>query len=177
MKHVMVDIETLADTNNAVIVSIGAVKFDIISGETGDTFYETVDIDSCLKAGFEVTGGTIKWWMKQSDGARREFGKEGIHIALALQKLATFLQDDDYAMWSNGLRFDIAILENAYRRLELVVPWNHRKEMDVRTLVQFAPEIKSVVCNTWNDISHHALNDCKKQIKYCSQTYNKIIKH
>jgi len=174
MKHVMVDIETLADTNNAVIVSIGAVKFDIESGETGDTFHETVDIDSCLKAGFEVTGGTIKWWMRQSDGARREFQKDGIHIAEALQKMATFLQDNDYSMWSNGLRFDIAILENAYRRLDLVVPWNHTKEMDVRTLVQFAPEIKNVVCNTWHLISHHPVDDCKKQIKYCSQTYNKI---
>ena len=161
---------------NGSLKIIKTQENDIISGETSDIFYETIDIDSCLKAGFEVTGGTIKWWMRQNDGARREFQKEGVHIAKALQNFAGYLKEEDYSMWSNGSRFDIAILENAYRRLELAVPWNHRKEMDVRTLVQFAPEIKNAVCNTWNLISHHAVDDCKKQIKYCSETYNKIIK-
>jgi hypothetical protein len=34
----MVDIETLSHKSNGVIISIGAVKFDMISGKIGDRF-------------------------------------------------------------------------------------------------------------------------------------------
>jgi len=172
--NIMIDIETLADTNNAVIVSIGAVRFDIETGKTfGDDFYKIVNIDSCLKNGFEVTGGTIRWWMDKSDGARSIFKKDGIHIALALHQLGEFIKKDDI-VWSNGLRFDVAILENAYRKLELPVPWQHRNERDVRTLVSFNPKIKSDVVNTWNKVLHNAIDDCYMQIKYCTQIHKTI---
>lgn len=174
MKHVMVDIETLADTNNAVIVTIGAVKFDIETGETGSRFYRIVDIDSCLKAGFEVTGGTIKWWMTNSEESRKEMAKHGQHINAVLNDFSEFLEDEDYHIWANGLRFDTAILENAYRRLDKKVPWNHRKEMDVRTLVAFAPEFKAEAVKNWKETLHNAIDDCLLQIQYCSRTYNKL---
>ena len=38
MKDIMLDLETLSLDNNAVVVSIGAVKFDLATGETGETF-------------------------------------------------------------------------------------------------------------------------------------------
>ena len=120
-----------------------------------------------------MTGGTIKWWMSKSEDARREFSKPGRDIIDALTELSYFLEGD-YSMWSNGLRFDIAILENAYRKLDIKVPWNHRKEMDVRTLVSFAPEFKEESVKAWNKTLHNALDDCLLQIEYCSCTYNKL---
>jgi hypothetical protein len=170
----MVDIETLADTNNAVIVTIGAVKFDIETGETGKQFYKNIDIDSCLDAGFEVTGGTIRWWMTNSEEARKEMAANGVHILDALYDFGQFLKDEDYHIWANGLRFDTAILENAYRRLKLPVPWNHRNEMDVRTLVAFAPEIKKEIVKNRINVRHNAIDDCLTQIEYCTKTYNKL---
>jgi len=44
MKHVMVDLETLSLNNNAVVVSISAVEFDLETGELGKTFEEGIDI-------------------------------------------------------------------------------------------------------------------------------------
>jgi len=174
MKHVMLDIETLADTNNAVIVTIGAVKFNIETGEIGSQFYRNIDIDSCLDAGFEVNGGTIKWWMTNNEEARKEMAMPGGHISRVLHDFGVFLKDEDYHIWANGLRFDTAIVENAYRRLKLKVPWDHRKEMDVRTLVSFAPEIKKEVVKNRTNVRHNAIDDCLTQIEYCTKTYNKL---
>ena len=43
MKQIMIDIETLSTKQNAVIVSIGAVKFSFEHDEQ-ECFYETISI-------------------------------------------------------------------------------------------------------------------------------------
>ena len=48
----------------------------------------------------------------------------------------------DYEIWGNSPRFDLGILQDAYRALNMKIPWDFRKERDVRTLVSFIPEIK-----------------------------------
>ena len=69
-KHVMVDIETLGTACDAPILSIGAVAFDIESGEISSKFYRAVDPSSALERG-RADGGTLRWWMGQSDSARK----------------------------------------------------------------------------------------------------------
>ena len=41
-KHLMLDIETFGDTSNSVIVSIGAIKFDMKSGYTNNFMKELI---------------------------------------------------------------------------------------------------------------------------------------
>jgi len=173
MKHVMIDIETLGDVSNSVIVSIGAVRFDLETGETGEEFYRTIDIQSCLDNGLKVTGGTIQWWMRNSKESRKAIIDGGYDLEVVLDHFVQFLQSGD-VLWSNGLRFDVAILEDAYQAIRSTIPWDFRNERDVRTLVSFAPEIKSATVNTWNKTLHNAIEDCKLQIKYCSAIYNKL---
>ncbi len=50
-KHLMLDIETMGNESYSAITSIGAVEFDIETGETGDEFYVVVGLQSCLDAG------------------------------------------------------------------------------------------------------------------------------
>lgn len=169
MRHVMIDIETLGN------ISIGAVVFDIETAETKEEFYCVIDIDSCIREGLKVTGYTIKWWLMQNEKARIEVAKNGIDLRMALHTFAQWLQEGDI-LWSNGVRFDIGIMEDAYKALGLEVPWNFRNERDVRTLVSFAPEIKERHDHERTDIPHHPIDDCKTQILYCSEIYNKIIK-
>jgi len=172
--NVMIDIETLGNVSNSVIVSIGAVKFDIATGETGECLYQTVDIDSCLKKGMVVTGSTIRWWLSQSEEARNEL-INGMNVPIegALNNLSQFIQPTDI-VWSNGLRFDISLLSDAYNLIGKPIPWEFRNERDVRTLVSFAPEIKRRKVEEYKSTTHHALFDCILQIQYCSEIYNKI---
>lgn len=178
MNNVMIDLETFGTKSNSVIVSLGAVRFDIETGEMGEEFYARIDIDSCLKAGLEVSGKTIKWWLTQNEAARQEVAKGGEMLQKVLYDFDSYLGNvgigNHNIVWSNGLRFDISLLEDAYNKTDLPVPWEFRYERDVRTLVSFAPEIKSKTVNTWNGTLHHAIADCKLQIKYCSEIYSKL---
>ena len=68
---VMIDIETLGTDPGSVILSIGAVEFDLKTGKTGEEFYQWIDLESSSNKGFSVSAGTIKWWMMQNKKARQ----------------------------------------------------------------------------------------------------------
>ena len=72
LNDVMLDLETIGQHSNAVIVSIGAVFFNPLTGNIGAEFYQVIDIEDAMKYG-EVDGSTLKWWMKQNDDARSIF--------------------------------------------------------------------------------------------------------
>mgnify|MGYP001212003498 CR=1 FL=1 len=171
---VMIDLETMGVGNNAAIVSIAAVRFDIQTGKTYEFFEVNVDLNSSLNKGFKVSGSTILWWLSQSAEARGSLVlAPSINIEEALTKFAEFLRPDDI-LWSNGLRFDIALLDDAYQLLNMKIPWDFHNERDVRTLVAFAPGIKDRCIKENKNEKHIALNDCLLQILYCSEIYNKI---
>jgi len=48
---VMLDLETMGRKSNSALVSIGAVEFNLETGETGKEFYEVIDLQSCLDVG------------------------------------------------------------------------------------------------------------------------------
>lgn len=141
---VMLDLETMGNKSNSAIVSIGAVEFNLETGETGREFYSVIDLQSCLDMGLKVNAGTIYWWMQQSEEARKRICEQGKHISMVLGEFNLWMQDcvDKVKIWGNGARFDIGILEDAYGVCQLKTPWYFRSEMDVRTLVAFKPEIK-----------------------------------
>lgn len=174
MKHIMIDIETMGNGSNTAIVSIGAVKFDLNTGETGDTFYKIVDLQSCLDIGLNVKGSTIMWWLSQSEESRKElYENKGKSIDVVLEDFSKFCTTE-YEVWGNSPRFDLGILHDAYRKLNLDISWNFRKERDVRTLVSFAPDIKENY--KFEGVLHNALNDCYNQIGYCVEIWNKLNK-
>jgi len=171
--HIMVDLETFGTDNDSVICSIGAVEFDINTGKTGREFYEKIDIQSCLDAGMKVKGSTLMWWLQQSENARKElYSAKTITLISALSRFTDFINDVGIhsQIWGNSNRFDLGILQNAYKSAGLDIPWDFRKERDVRTLVSFRPEIQKN--SVFEGTAHNAIADCKHQIKYCSQIWN-----
>jgi hypothetical protein len=173
MNQLMIDIETMGDISNSAIVSIAAVPFDLETGQNGRPFYHVVDLESCLKEGLKVTGGTIKWWLARDEKARQEICKSGLPLKWALQLFSEYVTKDMF-IWSNGVRFDIALLEDAFIICQMEIPWDFRKERDVRTLVSFAPEIKEECQKNWKGVLHNPVDDCYLQIQYCSAVYNKL---
>lgn len=168
---VMLDLETLGNKSNAAILSIGAVEFNLETGETGREYYKVVDLDSCLEAGLSINGSTFYWWMQQSEEARKRICEKGEHISQVLGDFSIWMEGciNRVNIWGNGARFDIGILEDAYVAIHLKTPWYFRSERDVRTLVAFAPVIKATCLN--NGIMHYPIDDCKHQIEYCHKTW------
>ena len=174
--HIMIDIETMGNESNSAILSIGAVEFNISTGETGKEFDINVSLKSCLDAGLIVNADTVMWWMEQSDNARKKI-TDGEHITLqgALDKFSEYIKNcggKQCQVWGNSARFDLGILSDAYSKIFKNIPWDFRNERCVRTLVSFYPEIKNMT--KFNGTAHDAIYDCHHQIKYCSEIYRKI---
>ena len=169
MKHLMLDLETMGNESYSSIVSIGAVEFDIETGELGKEYYQTIDLQSNLDAGLIMNASTVMWWMDQNDEARKELtGRLTMTIENALNDFSKFC-NHSYQVWGNSARFDCGILQNAYQKLNLPLPWDWRKERCLRTLVQLKPEIKRTV--EFKGTVHNAIDDCKFQIEYCHKTW------
>lgn len=65
MSDIMVDLETLGTTADAVILSIGAVKFDLVSGQIDDEgFYASISVESSLNRKRRISEDTLLWWFK-----------------------------------------------------------------------------------------------------------------
>ena len=180
----MVDIETMGTNPGEMILSISAVPFNILTGNTDiKVFNRFIDIGNEKK--LKINLNTMIWWLKQD--------KEAIDKLLQNQTLPTFevlklfqmymksfVSRTDvgkdgkpiYRIWGNSARFDLGMLEFAYNEYGLEVPWNYLYERDVRTLVEFAPHIKKET--VFEGVRHNAISDCLHQIKYCTKIYNLI---
>ena len=64
MIDLMLDLETLGTSNNALITQIGACYFDRYSGKLGKQFLENIQIQDGLNKGFEVDEGAIRFWLE-----------------------------------------------------------------------------------------------------------------
>lgn len=163
MKHIMLDLETMSNQSYGVIVSIGAVRFDLNTGKHKEKFYYNIDIQSCLDLGLGVTGSTIEWWLKQSEEARLGLLNNPISITHALNLFSEFVTKDDI-LWGNSARFDCGLLQNAYNKNKQEIPWDFRNERCLRTLVSLKPSIRDNFVK--KGVSHNALDDCYNQIEY-----------
>lgn len=173
--HLMLDIETMGTKSNSLILSIAAVEFNIESGKTNREFEGFINPKSSLELGFDIDAETLMWWLEQSDDARSVITKKRSYkLDLILDLFTRFCGDlgNDFQIWGNSARFDCGLLQDAYNKLGLDIPWGFWNERDVRTLVSFAPEIKKA--EVFTGIKHNAIDDCKFQISYCSKIWNKL---
>lgn len=170
----MVDIETLGNSSNSVLLSIGAVMFDIETGETGQQFRVDIDPESCVKSGLHMDVGTVMWWLGQPKESQDSVVKSGgAPLNEAVRQFSNFISNNSPdGIWGNGVRFDLGIIENACHAIGVKTPWPFWTERDVRTLVSFAPDIKGAIIN---DLHHDPISDCLYQIKYCSAIYSNIL--
>lgn len=181
--HLMVDMETMGNSPDAPIVSIGAVFFDPSTGNAGAEFYQVVSLESSMSFGMKPDASTIQWWLKQSSEARSAIlVDEAMGLLETLELLADFIAENaangshTVQLWGNGCSFDNVILRRAYALTDtpFAVPfWNDR---DVRTMVELG---KSVGINPRYDIPfegdmHNALSDARHQVKYVSAIWQRL---
>jgi len=158
MSNVMLDLETLGNGANSVIIAIGAVKFD--ADGLGEEFYEVVDAETCVRMGMQMDTSTVMWWMKQSDEARAAFDRVGSNIFGVLARFSAFCGDSK--VWGNGASFDNTILSNAYRKTGVEQPWKFWNDRCYRTMKSLYPQVKIARQGTY----HNALDDAKSQASH-----------
>lgn len=139
MQNVMIDLETLGTTADAVIMSIGAVEFEL-NGEIGRKFYRSVSIDSNLALDRKISESTLVWWLQQSAAAQRVFHEPKTPLETALVELVSWFPfhndgrgNNSTLVWSNGASFDIPMLEHAFLSVDMKAPWEFYNSRCMRT--------------------------------------------
>lgn len=180
-QHVSLDLETLGKKPDALIVAIGAVKFDPHTGAMGDTFYQVIDIGN--SPGGTADASTIVWWMNQSQAARDAlFSKDVEKISLphALVEFSEWLgfddtlPDDDYPdneIWQRGDR-DCLWLESAYAGVGFKVPFGFWQIGDERRFTRY---FKAVLpARDQALIGHTALGDAIYQAQCVAAVFARM---
>jgi len=126
MSHdIMIDLETLGTTADAVILSIGAVQFDLEAGTVSQfTHYSVLNIES--QPNRDINRDTVAWWMKQSPEAAAVLTHQPkVDIKFALGELSRWMRSFSGTpiVWSNGADFDLPMLGHAYTNEGLKQPW------------------------------------------------------
>lgn len=160
---IMVDLETFGTDNNAAITAIGAHAR--LPGDAQDSYYTTCDPDS--DPGCSFSAATIRWWLQQSEEARKAIS--GTPPTSSLEQALTGFslwyskivqEHPSVTIWGNGADFDLVILASAFRRvLCRNPPWRHSSVMCFRTWRRLVGAPKPVV----NGTAHHALDDAIAQ--------------
>lgn len=179
MKHIMLDIETLGNKTNSVILSIGACYFDPKTGDIGDTMSVHIDVESCVDRGLNMDASTVMWWLGQEKEAQSKITngqRDAEDITTALKMLTNFI-DGDSQVWGNGATFDNAIVKNAYEKCNMREPWKFWNDRDVRTVVELGYQIGF---NPKRDMPftgtrHDALDDAIHQAKYVSAIWQRLL--
>jgi len=176
--NVMIDLETLSVRANALILTIGAIKFNtkysLKSLDKMDTFYRRITIDSCREIGCHEDPETQKWWDEQDSVAREEAfsPKDRIPIKQALQELSKWFGKDKYTkVYAHSPNFDITILDEAYKNCGLMPPWNFWNVRCTRTIYCLGNiRMSDLPANN----KHHAIDDCYRQIIGVYKSYKNI---
>lgn len=170
----MIDIETLGTHPKSPIISIGAVFFDIEGGEIINEFYIDLDIKDQIDTGIRtVDADTLKWWMNQSDAAKKIFKDEAYVLPTqgGLEHFVQWVKDhrqQGSGVWGNGATFDIVLLESIFKDYNIKNPWNFWEIMDMRTFRRFVGKMEPI---EKRGINHNALDDAVAQALYCIKHY------
>lgn len=176
MTDVMIDIETLSTQSNALILTIGAVKFNrdknIPSLEDCDTFYRRINIDSCKILGMHTAHETLKWWYTQDEKTRYEAmeNPDRQEIKDVLVQFSKWYKGSKY-IWGHGDDFDCVILNNSYLACKMKSPWRFWNTRDTRTLFDLANvHVNDIAVEE----AHHALHDAYRQVKCVKLALEKL---
>lgn len=178
----MIDIETLGVSNNAAIISIGAVLFDPYGDTCGEEFYRNITFDSALDYG-DYDPSTLKFWNQLPQPAKTQlFNPEQVHLKNALMDFHRFILDNKISkVWGNSPSFDMVILRNAYKNAKIMpsyqaftileFPVRFWLEMDVRTIKSVLP---SDLIPSRTGTHHSALDDAKYQVSLVQSFFNNV---
>lgn len=169
-KHLMVDLETMAVSPDAVVLTLGAVHFNPYGNGYGDKLYMRIDIDDQDKLGRAVDPSTLDWWSKQDPIVMAEAFSDEDRVPLveAMERFHKFAWGCK-AFWSHGAPFDLIIIENLCRQLKRSPPWNFWDLRDTRTMFDLGvdPDMPK-------NSKHDALQDAIRQAIGVQNVYAKL---
>ena len=178
----MVDIETLSTAPNAVIISIGAVKFNpqvlnTIEQLDEFTFYQNIDREDSQRYNLHVDADTIRWWSQQSQEAQDATKTNLTPLRTACEALNKWLTDYPRAnrIWAKDPDFDVVILRENFKMVGLkMFPIPFWLTRSVRTITDLTYPNGHDAPNIRVGTHHNALDDCISQALMVQHCHGKL---
>lgn len=160
----MIDIETIGVAPAATILTIAAQTFDPLgTGYYPRHYYARISLES--QENRTIDDSTVDWWATQPEYAREEAFNQQDRVPLdqALDELGKLIWNSKF-LYCQGPTFDCTILEHAYKSYGKALPWTYYMVRDSRTVFGLWPD------QPIPPTSHHALEDCRRQIGMLQRT-------
>lgn len=155
----MIDLETLSTSVNAVVVSGGYVVIDREAPAYTElrAHQSKLTFNNQIIQHRAIEESTIRWHIEHPTDTFK--GATPItDIYMLLQNIEAVVSSFNVEeVWSKGANFDIAILESASHGK---APWNYKLPRCFRTLQALYPD-----CSEKNPLAHNALEDARDQAK------------
>lgn len=193
LKHIVFDTETLGIRENAIVLSIGAVAFELEPGTKNDYdryildgFHVKFSIKDQLHTWKRsVDEGTVEWWKGQSEEAKKILkpSPNDVTMAEGLTQLNDWIKSiDGYKwnssyVWSRGTYFDFPKMESMYHQAGVKCGFNTWKIRDVRTYIDILTGVDNGKYEPdrqpENFIAHDALHDAAMDAYRMVEIFNK----
>ena len=171
--HATIDIETLGTSPDTVVLTIGGIKFNPHEDDgLHSQFYYRLDADEQIEMGRTVDEKTLEWWETQPEEVKADAlnTNDRIPVEETLKALNKWLVGVD-KIWCQGPVFDIGILENLYKQIEIHHNWSFWNIRDSRTLFGLMPKDPR---KEMNFAAHNALADAIVQSLCIQKVYKKL---
>ncbi|QSZ29563.1 hypothetical protein DSL72_004078 [Monilinia vaccinii-corymbosi] len=158
----MLDLEIAANpqTHNPAIIQIGAIHFDIETGEELGYFSKHINLESCIESGMVTDSDTLQWLEKNIPETLSASKESQVPLVLALNRFTTWLSmrhistksiiateyptarydstDLQLMIWAYGSTQDCRWMGSAYKACNLKKPWVYYNDLCVRTYCEAA---------------------------------------
>lgn len=151
---IILDIETLSRSQNAVITEIGLIAFDRKTLQVTDTLLIFPGFFPQIEAGRHLCNETVQFHRKLGT-LPREVGDKPIEQA-HLHLSEFMLKHQPASLWIHGKDFDVPKLETLFTSIGQPLPWKHYQVHCARDAwhLAFPDETKR------EKRAHDALGDC-----------------
>lgn len=174
--YLMLDLETLSTSPNAVVLSLGAVVFnetEII--RTQHILFDAQEQIDTYKR--HVSIKTVAWWASQSPEARVVLNPtaEAMSVRGGLSMLSLMLAGSDWEkvrVWSNGAAFDLPILHTLHQNVMREAPWKFYNECCFRTVKELYKAVPKP--ERAHLVAHNAVDDAIHQVQHLQAIWKAV---
>lgn len=185
-KFCMLDLETLSSSPRAMVLSIGALMFDLdvpLHVETLDDFMINHMFGDCFfmrfkqQPGREISPDTVAWWVRQGkaaiDKAFDLANRFDTRDALVNSFYDWYKRHSPEACFAYPATFDHVILQNLYDDYGLDNPISYSRQLDMRTIVKLLDIPKPNNLPEWL-VPHDPVHDCVAQALWITEALTKL---
>lgn len=174
-RQIMLHLDTLGETADAVIMSISGVRFDLETGEIDDKgFYSSVSIDSNLEHGRTLEEWMLVSWVSKTHEHNEVFREAKVTLPVALNEFLDWMGSQKMAfgchIWSD---YDAPTLLHALAKADLELPLPLKLHRSYRNYVCLTGAEK--VVNKVDGSKKHGLMEAINKAKHVINVHKHLF--